>query len=161
MFRTCYRVFTLVLAVDWCVVSTKGFQNDGASSGYPGDTLGLPPSGPGALAPWGRRVLALFIDWGIASVISLAWFNSDVWVTLGVFLLFHALMVGFLGVSPGKRLVRLQVVRLHKSQAATVPGPHWASLRGLLLLLVIPALVISPDGRGLHDRMTGTVQVIM
>jgi hypothetical protein len=33
---------------------------------YPGETLGLPESGPGSLAPMGRRLAALFVDWLIA-----------------------------------------------------------------------------------------------
>lgn len=108
------------------------------------------------MAPWSRRILALFIDWGIASLISLTWFNHDVWVTLGIFVLMHVALVGFLGVTLGKRLVRIQVVR-----GAAVPGPLWALVRVLLLLLVIPAVVISPDGRGAHDRITGTAQLRM
>src|SRR5882757_1454029 len=34
--------------------------------GYPGETLGLPKTGSGSLAPMGRRLLALLIDWLIA-----------------------------------------------------------------------------------------------
>lgn len=33
---------------------------------YPGKTLGLPDTGPGSLAPMGRRLAALLIDWLIA-----------------------------------------------------------------------------------------------
>ncbi|RJN31206.1 RDD family protein [Nesterenkonia natronophila] len=161
LFRACYKVFTQGPDVDCSVVSIKGPQDDGTSSGYPGDRLGLPPTGPGALAPWGRRILALFIDWGIASVVSMIWFDYNVWVTLAVFLVLHVALVGFFGVSVGKRLMRLQVVRLHPDRPAAVPGPHWALLRALLLLLVIPTVVISPDGRGAHDRIAGTVQVTM
>lgn len=142
-------------------MSRQENDDDAPSSGYPGEQLGLPASGPGAMAPWGRRILALFIDWGIASLISLTWFNYDVWVTLGIFLLMHVALVGLLGVTIGKRLARIQVVRLRGSAPVSIPGPHWALLRTLLLLAVVPAALISPDGRGLHDRITGTVQVIM
>ncbi|GFZ80890.1 RDD family protein [Nesterenkonia alkaliphila] len=142
-------------------VSRQDDDRDAHSSGHPGQQLGLPASGPGALAPWGRRILALFIDWGIASLISLTWFNYDPWVTLGLFVLMQVALVGLLGVSIGKRLARIQVVRLRDSAPATIPGPHIALLRTVLLLAVIPVALISPDGRGLHDRITGTVQVIM
>src|SRR5258708_30760758 len=37
-----------------------------SSAGYPGETLGLPKAGSGSLAPMGRRLLALLIDWLIA-----------------------------------------------------------------------------------------------
>lgn len=130
-------------------------------AGYPGDRLGLPPNGPGSLAPWGRRILALFIDWGLASLISWTWFNFNPWVTLGVFVLMHVALTGFLGVTIGKRLVRIQVVRLQPNAPASIPGPLWALVRTLLLLLILPVIVISPDGRSAHDRIAGTVQVIM
>ncbi|WP_243730465.1 RDD family protein [Nesterenkonia salmonea] len=142
-------------------MNTQGPDSNDASAGHPGDQLGLPPTGPGSLAPWSRRILALFIDWGIASVISLAWFDYNVWVTLGIFLLIHVVLVGLLGVSLGKRLARIQVVRLHQNAPASVPGPLWALVRALLLLLVVPAVVVSPDGRALHDKIAGTVQVVM
>ena len=123
---------------------------------WPGDELGLPASGPGSLAPWSRRLLALFIDWGIASLISATWFAFDTWVTLSIFVLMHVGLVGLLGVSIGKRLVRIQVVRGHRA-----PGPLWALVRVLLLLLVVPALVVSTDGRAAHDRIAGTLQLRM
>lgn len=108
------------------------------------------------MAPWSRRILALFIDWGIASLISATWFNLDPWVTLGLFVLMHVGLVGMLGVTIGKRLVRIQVVR-----GQQIPGPIWALVRVLLLLLVIPAIVAGPDGQPLHDRIAGTVQLRM
>lgn len=123
---------------------------------WPGDELGLPASGPGSLAPWSRRILALFIDWGIASLISATWFGLDPWVTFGLFVLMHVGLVGLLGVTIGKRLVRIQVVRSMKA-----PGPLWAFVRVLLLILVVPTIVVSTDGRAAHDRIAGTVQIRM
>lgn len=130
--------------------------DDSDAPRWPGDQLGLPASGPGSMAPWSRRILALFIDWGIASLISATWFNLDPWVTLGLFVLMHVGLVGLLGVTIGKRLVRIQVVR-----GQQVPGPIWALVRVALLLLVIPAVVVGPDGQPLHDRIAGTVQLRM
>ena len=40
--------------------------------GYPGERLGLPPSGRGAVTDWGRRIAALVIDWFIVLGVSLA-----------------------------------------------------------------------------------------
>ena len=37
-------------------------------AGWPGHEYGLPESGPGSMAPMGRRVLALFIDWALVMV---------------------------------------------------------------------------------------------
>jgi hypothetical protein len=35
-----------------------------------------------------------------------------------------------------------------------------ALLRGLLLALVIPAMISDGDGRGVHDRLAGSVMVV-
>ncbi len=113
------------------------------------------------MAPFGRRVLALFIDWGIASLISLTFFSFNELATLGIFVLTHVVLVGLLGVTIGKRLVRTQVVRLGSGSGPALPGLAWSSLRTAMLLLVLPVLLISPDGRGAHDRIAGTVQVQM
>lgn len=141
-------------------------KNDGARSpgsgaepGEPrwaGDQLGLPESGPGSMAPWSRRIIALFIDWGIATLISLTWFEGNELVTLGVFAASEILLLGLLGVTVGKRLMRIQVVR-----GRSIPGPLWSTVRTLLLLLVLPAIIIGTDGRGAHDRAAGTVQLRM
>lgn len=96
------------------------------------------------------------IDWGIASLISTTWFSFDPWATLGIFVLMHVFLVGLLGVTIGKRLVRIQVVRGQK-----VPGPIWATVRVLLMLAVLPVVLISSDGRAAHDRIASTVQLRM
>lgn len=127
-----------------------------ADYSWSGKGLGLPESGPGSLAPWGRRLLALFIDWGIALLISATWFEGNALVTLSVFAGMRILLVGLLGVSIGKRLVRIQVVR-----GMRAPGPLWAAVNTLLLLVIIPPLVLDADGRGIHDRVAGTVQLRM
>ncbi|GAB3189684.1 RDD family protein [Nesterenkonia suensis] len=131
-------------------------SGEGAGDSWPGQSLGLPESGPGSLAPFGRRVLALLIDWGIALLISTVWFGGDPVVTLLIFAAMHIILVGLLGVTIGKRLVRIQVVR-----GARVPGPLWSTVRTLLLLIVIPAILFGPDGRAVHDRVAGTVQLRM
>ncbi|MDZ5078344.1 RDD family protein [Nesterenkonia sp. HG001] len=128
----------------------------GTGDRWPGDRLGLPERGPGSLAPFGRRVLALLIDWGIALLISTMWFDADPIVTLLLFAAMHIILIGLLGVTIGKRLVRIQVVR-----DARAPGPLWATVRTLLLLVVIPAIVFGPDGRAGHDRVAGTMQLRM
>lgn len=151
--------------LDLHLVST---HHDDDSDRYPGDELGLPAEGPGSLAPFGRRLLALFIDWGVAMLIgtfvaSLFTASDDElggqlpgMMTLGVFALMHILGVGALGITIGKLLLRTQVVR-----GTQAPGIGRAALRTALILLVIPPLVISMDGRGAHDRIAGTVQLRM
>jgi len=41
-------------------------MTSGSRPTYPGEMLGLPESGPGSLAPMGRRLAALLIDWLIS-----------------------------------------------------------------------------------------------
>src|SRR5579883_2051373 len=62
----------------------------GQESGYRGERLGLPESGPGSLAPQGRRLGALIVDWIIAELIAVAfgWHAgtaAGTWGTLAIF----------------------------------------------------------------------------
>ena len=42
-----------------------------STRGYPGESLGLPQTGSGSLAPLGRRLGALLVDWLIAAGLAL------------------------------------------------------------------------------------------
>lgn len=123
---------------------------------WPGRELGLPAEGPGSLAPFSRRVLALLVDWLLALLISMTLINDHPLTPVAVFAVMHVLLVGKLGVTLGKRIMRIQVV--HGTKA---PGIPRAALRVLLILIVLPTLLISPDGRGLHDTIAKTVQLRM
>jgi len=143
------------------VAKNDGAHSPGAAADpneprWAGERMGLPESGPGSMAPFSRRIIAVFIDWGIATLISITWFGGDELVTLGIFVLIHVVLVGLLGVTVGKRLMRIQVVRGQR-----VPGPLWSTVRTLLILLLLPVVIIGPDGRGVHDRVAGTVQLRM
>jgi uncharacterized RDD family membrane protein YckC len=65
------------------------------------------------------------------------------------------LTVGSVGFTPGKRLLGLRVLALDTGGVS----PWRAVLRTVLLFLAIPALIWDRDGRGLHDRLAGTVEV--
>jgi uncharacterized RDD family membrane protein YckC len=124
-------------------------------SKYPGERLGLPESGPGSIARAGRRIIAIMVDWAIASLISNFAFGGDPWATLAVFAAEQILLVGTLGYSIGHRVVGIHVVRLGGGTA----GPLAAVVRALLLCLVIPAVIFDPDHRGLHDKAMNTVLI--
>jgi uncharacterized RDD family membrane protein YckC len=123
---------------------------------WAGQRLGLPAAGPGSLAKVGRRVSALFIDWGLALLISQAFASGNSTTTLIVFGLEQWLLIATLGYSVGHRIMNLQVRRLEGGYVG-----FWRALvRVGLILLVIPATIWDADNRGLHDKAAGTVLVI-
>jgi uncharacterized RDD family membrane protein YckC len=123
----------------------------------------LPESGPGSLAPMGRRVVGLLIDWLIsyglallalgAGAISKAMLSTAIlviWFLLGV------VAVRLFGFTPGQLALGLQVAAVD----GRVPvGLGRLAARGLLIAVVIPPLFVDSDGRGLQDRVTGTAVV--
>lgn len=120
-----------------------------------GARLGLPATGQGSLAPLGRRVAALAVDWLACSLIAYAFFDYRALAITAVFAVENVLLVGTLGHTVGHRLLGLTVQR----QGGGPPWPARAAVRTALLCLVIPAVVWDADGRGLHDRLAGTVIV--
>ncbi len=134
----------------------------GADFGYRGERLGLPQDGPGSVAPTGRRIGAIFIDWMLCLLIGYGLLSGDGMSSAGnwallVFGVMSLLLVGTLGFTPGKRLLGLRVVSVHGGRL-TFPR---TALRTVLLLLFIPAVVWDRDARGLHDRLAHAVQVRM
>jgi hypothetical protein len=135
---------------------TESTQDEWA---YRGQRLGLPESGPGSLAPQGRRLGALVIDWIIAELIALAfgWHPSSAqgqWGTIAIFGAEHLVLLSIWGATLGKRLFGLRVGKLGGPLT-----PLHVVLRTVLLLLVVPAVIWDRDGRGLHDRLAGTVEI--
>jgi uncharacterized RDD family membrane protein YckC len=126
---------------------------DLAPSRYPGERLGAPETGPGSVARPGRRILALVIDWAIASLLSFAFFRYDGWATLGIFAVLQYLFIPTLGGSIGHRVTGLRLIALNGSWVGL-----WRPLvRTVLLCIVIPAVVWDSDQRGFHDKVAGTV----
>ncbi|MGI5374857.1 RDD family protein [Streptomyces sp. CA-251387] len=144
----------------WLSGPRAAAEEAGVDFGYRGEQLGLPEEGPGSIARPGRRLGAIAVDWGISLLIAYGLITDGYgqatsnWALL-VFFLMSALTVGTVGFTPGKRLFGLRVVVL---QTGTV-NPLRALLRTALLCLAVPALVWDRDGRGLHDRLAGTVEV--
>lgn len=128
---------------------------------YPGETLGLPKSGPGSLAPMGRRLAALTIDWliayGLAALaMGFGLFSERMLSTavLVIWFLLGLVAVRLFGFTPGQLALGLGVVALDGRL-----GIGRAVARGLLVALVIPALFTDWDGRGIQDRVTNTAVV--
>ena len=136
-------------------------MTSGARPTYPGEMLGLPESGPGSLAPMGRRLAALLIDWliayglaalamglGVIPIEALSTAVLVIWFLLGL------VAVRLFGFTPGQLALDLGVVSLSGPL-----GIGRLAVRGLLVALVIPPLFTDWDGRGLHDRVTRTAVV--
>jgi uncharacterized RDD family membrane protein YckC len=147
----------------WLSGPRAAAEDMGADFGHRGERLGLPAEGPRSIAPVGRRLGALFIDWAVSVLIGYGLFaggdlhSTDNWA-LAVFLVMSLLTVGTVGSTPGKRLLRLRVVAV---EGLGRPALWRVAVRTVLLGLAIPALIWDRDGRGLHDRVSGTVQVRM
>jgi uncharacterized RDD family membrane protein YckC len=135
-----------------------------------GARLGLPDAGPGSRAPLGRRLVALVVDWTVATLVAVLMFRPSApgvfelvselpaWAQPALFALMNLLLVSTIGSTIGHRLLGLHV-RLAGAGATEAVGFARGAVRTLLLCLVIPAVVWDSDGRGLHDRAAGTVIV--
>jgi uncharacterized RDD family membrane protein YckC len=141
----------------------SGTRSAGVDLGYPGQRLGLPEEGPGAVAGYGRRLLALMADWLLALLITQILAAVFHWnpgtrslVTLVIFGVLAWLLTGIFGTTVGKRLAGLRTARLDGRPV----GLLWAFERALLLVLLIPAVLWDRDHRGLHDRAANTVVVV-
>jgi uncharacterized RDD family membrane protein YckC len=136
---------------------------------YPGQRLGLPETGPGSIARFGRRIAALLVDWFIAyGLVALAMALglisqhdflytqlgstaiAAVWIVLGI------ISVRLFGFTPGQLALGLRVAsvdnRLHV-------GIGRATVRGVLVFFAVPALFTDGDLRGYQDRLTNTAVV--
>ncbi|MBZ5740339.1 RDD family protein [Nocardioides mangrovi] len=126
-----------------------------------------PATLPYDTASWGRRVLALLVDW-VASTLVVVVFvgwdsysapgSSDQWLTLLVFVIESALFTTTVGGSFGKMACRLRVVRVDGGGRL---DPLRSLARAILVAVVIPPLVFRPDRRGLHDLAAGTATVTL
>jgi uncharacterized RDD family membrane protein YckC len=134
---------------------------------YPGKKFGLPMDGPTSVAPMGKRLLALIIDWVLCYLIASGIVRHSVFtvtdshyqqaqlLALVLFVIEVYLLTAVSGLTVGKRLLGMRAMRTDGSR----PGFKWAALRTLLLVCVIPACLTDRDGRGLHDRAADTVVV--
>jgi uncharacterized RDD family membrane protein YckC len=116
-------------------------------------------------APWGRRILALFVDWvaclavveGLVAAGVLGG-NPNGLGTLALFVVESALFTAVAGGSFGKIATRLRVVR--RDDASQPVSLLRALVRSVLVALLLPPL-LTYDGRGLHDVAAGTRTVTL
>lgn len=111
-------------------------------------------------ATWGRRILALFVDWVACLAVVEGLVAADVLAgnpnglgTLGLFVLESALFTALAGGSFGKLVTRIRVVR--RPDASVPVSLLRALVRSALVALLVPPL-LTFDGHGLHDVAAGT-----
>ncbi len=134
-----------------------------AAATYAGQRLGLPETGRGSVASWGRRILALCVDWFASILVAgaivgpgvLSSHGWEAWMPLLVFLVEGSVLTPLVGGSFGQLLLRVAVVRLDRRPVNLLV----ALLRTLLICLVVPPVIYNRDRRGLHDLVAGTVTV--
>jgi hypothetical protein len=123
-----------------------------------GASLGLPAEGPGSLATFSSRVGAFFVDAIGAALIAALVTAPELpgnWSLLPFGVLYVLTLVRF-GQTPGMRLLGLRLAHPRPEERLAL----WrAVVRTALLMLLVPALVVDADGRGLHDRLTDTAVV--
>ncbi|VEH08893.1 RDD family protein [Corynebacterium kutscheri] len=133
-------------------------------SRWPGELLGLPEFGSGALASVRRRAGGVAIDWAIcvivASFINIFTHQLGGTSTLAMllFILLGTLSVTFFARTPGQMLLGMGVGRIDIRDAHV--GFVRACARSLLTCFVLPAAMVDSDGRGMHDRATGTAVIL-
>jgi uncharacterized RDD family membrane protein YckC len=137
---------------------SAGTPTAGPDLEYPGQRLGLPATGSGAIAGFPRRIGALIIDWLICTwAIAQAVLGLDSatapFASLGIFAVLNLLFVGTFGCTPGMRLMNIRVAALDGGRPRMFP----VLVRTVLLCLAIPALIWDRDRRGVHDRVANTL----
>ena len=107
-----------------------------------------------------KRFAALLVDWLLCLLLSGLFANPRIqpWAPVAVLVAEYTFFIGLFGQTPGMRLLRIRCVRYPDGGPL---GIARALVRGLLLALFIPALIMDRDQRGLHDRAAGSVMVPM
>ena len=143
-------------------MSDEETRPDQVEQDYPGQRRGLPEHGPGSVAGWGRRVVALVVDWVLSMLAASAFVGGDVWggggsvaqwAPLGVFALEAWVLTSLLGGSAGQLVTGVVVRRTSLERL----DPLRALIRTLLICLVIPPVIYNKDQQGLHDLAVDSI----
>ncbi|HIW95594.1 MAG TPA: RDD family protein [Candidatus Corynebacterium gallistercoris] len=129
-------------------------------SAYPGQNLGLPKDGPGSLAGLMPRMGALAIDWlicyAMAALITpyTSWFGDSATASMIFFILWRVVTVWLFAQSPGHAILGIGVARMDDGSQRV--GLWRALVRTIFTIFLFPPVIQDTDGRGMHDRATGT-----
>ncbi|WP_047240581.1 RDD family protein [Corynebacterium epidermidicanis] len=129
---------------------------------WPGEKLGLPEKGAGALASVMRRAVGITIDWFLCMFIAIIIRNfTDALggvstLTLILFCLISVVSVWLFARTPGQAILGMGVARV---DAVGRVGFVRALVRTVLTVFIFPPIMVDADGRGLHDRATQTAVI--
>ncbi|MFV8380764.1 RDD family protein [Corynebacterium hindlerae] len=143
--------------------SIPGDYDDLGPGKWPGEKLGLPESGPGALASVLRRCGGITLDWFFAMFIAVIIRNSTdalggvPTLTLIIFCVLSVVGVVLFARTPGQAMLRMGVARVDAEERV---GLWRALVRIALTVFLLPPILVDSDGRGLHDRATGTAVIL-
>jgi uncharacterized RDD family membrane protein YckC len=109
----------------------------------------------------GRRMAALMVDWLACYFIVTAATGgigkmapNRSWMVLALFFAEIAILSALQGASLGHRIFGIKIIRFADGGVVT---PVQALIRSALLVTVIFAITFDENGRGLHERFSGTV----
>ncbi|MBU3735045.1 MAG: RDD family protein [Candidatus Planktophila sp.] len=109
----------------------------------------------------GRRMSALMVDW-LACYFIVAASAGGIgqmapnrsWTVLALFFAEIAILSALQGATLGHRIFGMKIIRFADGGTIT---PLQALIRSALLVTVIFAITFDENGRGLHERFSGTV----
>ena len=109
----------------------------------------------------GRRMSALMVDW-LACYFIVAAATGGIgkmapnrsWLVLALFFSEILILSALQGASLGHRIFGIKIIRFADGGPVT---PLQALIRSSLLITVIFAITFDENGRGLHERFSGTV----
>jgi uncharacterized RDD family membrane protein YckC len=109
----------------------------------------------------GRRLSALMVDWLACYFIVAASAGglgkmapNRSWTVLALFFAEVAILSALQGASLGHRIFGIKIIRFADGGAIT---PVQALIRSALLVTVIFAITFDENGRGMHERFSGSV----
>ncbi len=109
----------------------------------------------------GRRMSALMVDWLACYFIVAASAGglgkmapNRSWTVLALFFAEVAILSALQGASLGHRIFGMKIIRFTDGGAIT---PVQALIRSALLVTVIFAITFDENGRGMHERFSGSV----
>lgn len=140
-----------------------GSDNEYMVGRWPGEHLGMPQTGSGSMASVMRRAVGVLIDWVICWIIAgFIVMNTHAFGGISTLTYFLWLVLGIISGwlfarTPGMAVLGMGVARVDKP-GETV-GFWRAAVRTILTGFIFPAAIVDADGRGMHDRATGTAVI--